>query len=88
MLQTDISMRPGPAPRLLTSAELVEDIGRPQAAQISARKPTQQTNTRPQTLYAGCNHWSEFAISAVQDHGHERAAGLSKLMNDVDTICR
>lgn len=72
--------------RELTSTELLEDVGRPQSAEVPSRKPPQQSHARSKAFDARGGQWSRFGALAIEDDGEERSTGLGELMNDVDSV--
>lgn len=65
MLHTASQSRLECSGRGLTSAELVDDIGRPESAKISTTESSQQSDTGPQTLNRGSDEGSEVRIPAI-----------------------
>jgi hypothetical protein len=70
----------------LTSAKLVDDVGAPQAAQVSPREPTQQPDARPKPLDRGRDERTEIRIPAVENHRDQRPSSLRQLVDDVYAI--
>jgi hypothetical protein len=71
-----------------TATEFLQDVGRPQAAEIAAREASEEADARPEAFDGrGCK-LARFGALAVEDDGKEGPAGLGELVDDVDAVIR
>jgi hypothetical protein len=70
-----------------TPAEFLDDIRGTQTAKVPAAESPEQPNTGSQALSGWRYEVSEFRRFAVQDNSDQGSAGLSQLVDDVNSVC-